>query len=85
MQDHFNQIAKRYGVVNKVVSVPNHPANDDEIVRLYEEQITPKTKLMMVCHMINITGHILPIQKILSLFWHRLFTNISHKNINYLN
>ena len=64
MQDHFNQIAKRYGVVNKVVSVPNHPANDEEIVKLYEEQITPKTKLMMVCHMINITGQILPIQKI---------------------
>ena len=64
MQDHFNQISKRFGVVNKIVSVPNHPANDEEIVKLYEEQITPKTKLMMVCHMINITGHILPIQKI---------------------
>ena len=64
MQDHFNQIAKRYGVVNKVVSVPNHPANDEEIVKLYEDQITPRTKLIMVCHMINITGHILPIRKI---------------------
>ncbi|MGB5665795.1 MAG: aminotransferase class V-fold PLP-dependent enzyme [Maribacter sp.] len=64
MQDHFTQIAKRYGVVNKIVSVPNHPVNDEEIVKLYESQITPKTKLMMVCHMINITGHILPIRKI---------------------
>ena len=64
MQDHFNQIAKRYGIVNKVVSVPNHPANDEEIVKLYEDQITPRTKLLMVCHMINITGHILPIRKI---------------------
>lgn len=64
MQDHFQQIAKRYGVVNKIVSVPNHPASDDEIVALYEQQISPKTKLMMVCHMINITGHILPIRKI---------------------
>ncbi len=64
MRDHFNQIAKRYGVVKKVVSVPNHPANDEEIVKLYEAQITPRTKLMMVCHIINITGHILPIRKI---------------------
>ena len=64
MRDHFNQIAKRYGVVNKVVSVPNHPANDEEIVKLYEAQITSRTKLMMVCHIINITGHILPIRKI---------------------
>jgi selenocysteine lyase/cysteine desulfurase len=64
MQDHFQQIANRYGVVNKIVSVPNHPNSDEEIVSLYENQITPKTKLMMVCHMINITGHILPIRKI---------------------
>ena len=64
MQDHFALIAKRYGVVNKVVSVPNHPVSDDELVALYEEQITPNTKLIMVCHMINITGQILPIRKI---------------------
>ena len=38
--------------------------NDEEIVSIYESQITSKTKLMMVCHMINITGQILPIKKI---------------------
>ena len=38
--------------------------NDEEIVSLYEGQITSKTKLIMVCHMINITGQILPIKKI---------------------
>jgi selenocysteine lyase/cysteine desulfurase len=64
MREHFKQIAKRHGVVNKIISIPNHPASDEEIVALYEEQITPKTKLIMVCHMINITGHILPIRKI---------------------
>jgi len=64
MQVMFQQISKRYGVVNKIVSVPNHPRSDEEIVSLYESQITPKTKLMMVCHMINITGQILPIRKI---------------------
>ncbi|MRX62802.1 aminotransferase class V-fold PLP-dependent enzyme [Maribacter luteus] len=64
MQDHFNLISKRYGIVNKVVSVPNYPENDEELVKLYEDQITSKTKLLMVSHMINITGHILPIRKI---------------------
>ena len=70
MQDYgamkmmFEQVANRFGVVNKVVSVPNHPKNDEEIVELYANAITPKTKLLMVCHMINITGHILPIKKI---------------------
>jgi selenocysteine lyase/cysteine desulfurase len=60
----FDQVAKRYGVVNKVVSVMNHPKSDEEIVELYANAITPKTKLLMVCHIINVTGQILPIKKI---------------------
>ena len=64
MKEMFEQISSRYGVKNKIVSVPNHPKNDEEIVSIYENQITDKTKLIMVCHMINITGQILPIKKI---------------------
>jgi len=64
MKEMFEQISNRYGVVNKIISIPNHPKNDKEIVSLYESQITRKTKLIMVCHMINITGQILPIKKI---------------------
>ena len=64
MKEMFEQISSRYGVKNKIVSVPNHPKNDEEIVSIYESQITDKTKLIMVCHMINITGQILPIKKI---------------------
>jgi selenocysteine lyase/cysteine desulfurase len=64
MLEMFKLVSKRYGVVNKIVSVPNNPQSDDEIVSLYENAITGKTKLLMVCHMINITGHILPVKKI---------------------
>ncbi len=64
MQDMFEQVAKQHGVILKKVSVPNHPKDDDEIVDLYANAITSKTKLVMVCHMINITGQILPIKKI---------------------
>ncbi|MCB0696852.1 MAG: aminotransferase class V-fold PLP-dependent enzyme [Chitinophagaceae bacterium] len=64
MLNMFRQVSERYGVVNKVLSVPQHPENDDEIVSLYEKAITKKTRLLMICHMINITGHILPVQKI---------------------
>ena len=64
MQDMFDQIAKRYEVAVTKVSVPNHPIDDEEIVSLYESQITSKTRMIMVCHMINITGQILPIRKI---------------------
>ena len=60
----FEQVSKRYNIKTKVISIPNHPSSDEEIVQLYESQITKKTKLLMVCHMINITGQILPIKKI---------------------
>ena len=60
----FRQVERQHGVVRKMVSVPNHPASDEEIVSLYEKAITPRTKLLMVCHMINITGQILPVRKI---------------------
>lgn len=64
MLNQFKLMENRYGIVNKIVSVPNHPKSDQEIVDLYANAITDKTKLLMVCHMINITGHILPVRKI---------------------
>jgi selenocysteine lyase/cysteine desulfurase len=64
MLDMFKLQARRHGMTNRVVSVPLHPQSDDEIVDLYKRAITPKTRLLMVCHMINITGQILPVRKI---------------------
>ena len=49
MQMMFAQVAKRYGTKNIVVSVPNHPSSDEEIVRLYENAITTKTKEDLGC------------------------------------
>ena len=64
MLDMFKQQAKRVGIINKMVSIPLNPTSDEEIVGLYEKAITPKTKLLMISHIINITGQILPVKKI---------------------
>jgi selenocysteine lyase/cysteine desulfurase len=64
MLDMFNQQGRRHGIVNRIVSLPNHPTSDEELVALYEKAITSKTRLLMVCHLVNITGQILPIRKI---------------------
>jgi selenocysteine lyase/cysteine desulfurase len=64
MLEMFKLVAKRYGVINKIVSVPNHPSSDEEIVNLYANAITGKTRLLMISHMINITGQVLPVRKI---------------------
>jgi selenocysteine lyase/cysteine desulfurase len=64
MVNMFKLVEKRYGIKLKIIDVPLHPKNDEEVVATYEAAITKKTKLLMVCHMVNITGHILPIRKI---------------------
>jgi selenocysteine lyase/cysteine desulfurase len=60
----FKMAEKRFGIKKIEVSVPNHPLDDEEIVNIYERAITSKTKLLLVSHIINITGQILPIKKI---------------------
>jgi len=64
MIEHFRLCEERYGVVRKFVDVPLIPQTDDEVVSVYANAITDKTKLIMVCHMVNITGQILPVRKI---------------------
>ncbi|MCG6924978.1 MAG: aminotransferase class V-fold PLP-dependent enzyme [Acidobacteria bacterium] len=64
MLAQFRLMARRHGMVNKLVTVPLDPKSDEEVVEVYAEAITPRTRLLMVCHMINITGHILPVRKI---------------------
>jgi selenocysteine lyase/cysteine desulfurase len=64
MLDMFEQEARRHGLVNKRVLLPLDPRSDEELVELYASAITPRTKLLMVCHVANITGQVLPVAKI---------------------
>ena len=64
MLAHFRLMARRHGMVNKLVNVPVDPKTDEEVVQTYASAITPRTRLLMVSHMVNVTGHILPIRRI---------------------
>jgi selenocysteine lyase/cysteine desulfurase len=64
MLDMFKLQARRRGIVNRVVSLPLDPQSDDELVQLYANAITPKTRLLMVAHLVNITGQVLPVRAI---------------------
>lgn len=64
MLDQFKLMARRHGLVNRVVQVPMHPRSDDEVVQVYASAITPRTRLLMVCHLVNITGQVLPVRRI---------------------
>src|SRR5260370_42268843 len=49
MLDMFALQAKRHGMVAKRNSLPMDPQSDDEIVRLYANVITPRTRRLMTC------------------------------------
>jgi len=63
----FKQRECRDGIVMKQFKIPIPAENDREIVRLFEDNITPKTKLILMCHMINITGQIQPVKKVVNM------------------
>ena len=60
----FELAERRHGIKIKKIDIPMHPENDEEIISAYEKAITPNTRLLMVPHIVNITGHILPVKKI---------------------
>ncbi|HEY2850405.1 MAG TPA: aminotransferase class V-fold PLP-dependent enzyme, partial [Gemmatimonadaceae bacterium] len=64
MLDMFRLQAKRFGMRNVMLDVPMDPKSDDEVVQVYANALTPRTRLLMICHMVNITGHILPVRAI---------------------
>ncbi len=64
MINTFKQRECREGIVMKQFSIPVPAEDDDEIVELFEENITHRTRLILMCHMINLTGQILPVKKV---------------------
>jgi selenocysteine lyase/cysteine desulfurase len=63
----FQQRERREGIVLKQFPIPIPAENPDEIVSLFEKNITPKTRLILMCHMINITGQILPVKSVVQM------------------
>jgi len=64
MQVAFRQRAAREGIVNNVLDIPLVAMSDDEIVAAYKRAITPKTKVILVSHMVYLTGQVLPVRRI---------------------
>jgi selenocysteine lyase/cysteine desulfurase len=60
----YRQRAMREGIVYKQISFDFPIEDDDQIVKAYEQAITPRTKLIHVTHMINWVGQTMPVAKI---------------------
>lgn len=63
----WDQRARRDGIVVRSVSFGGAPGTDDDIVRRFAEAITPRTKVIEITHITNLTGHILPVRRVVEL------------------
>ncbi len=60
----FRQRERREGIVLKTISFPVPPPSMDDLYDRFERAVTPKTRLILVCHITNRTGQIFPIRRI---------------------
>lgn len=60
----FQQRARREGIVLRQFKFPVPAEDPAKIVALYEANITPRTRLILVTHVINFTGQVMPVREI---------------------
>ncbi len=54
----------REGLKLNLIKIPIAPKDVNEIAQKFEQAITPKTKLILISHQINLTGQITPVRKV---------------------
>ena len=60
----LRQRERREGIQLKFVRIPIAPKSLNEIVAAFERGITKKTRLILISHMVNITGQITPVRQV---------------------
>lgn len=67
MLQTLRQRELREGIVLKTFPFPTPPVSPAELVSLFEQNITEKTRLILVCHITNLTGQIFPVKEVAAL------------------
>lgn len=67
MLNTWDQRVRRDGIVLKQVSFPVPPPSQDHLVEIFRQAITPRTRVIEVTHITNLTGQIFPIREIVEL------------------
>jgi selenocysteine lyase/cysteine desulfurase len=60
----LRQRERREGLVLKTVKIPIPPKDLNDITAAFERGITPRTKLILISHQVNITGQITPVKAV---------------------
>ena len=64
MLQTWQQRERRDGVRLVQIELPVPAEDNAEVVRRFEAAITPRTRIIHMCHMINLTGQILPVRDV---------------------
>jgi len=64
MIETFQLLEKRGQLTIKAFDMPLLPTTEEEIVEVYKQQLTAKTKIILLTHVSNINGLIVPVAKI---------------------
>jgi selenocysteine lyase/cysteine desulfurase len=59
--------AKRYGVVVKKVTLPKPVTSVGEVLNLFDQAITPRTRVIFFSHITTVTGVVLPVKDLCDL------------------
>ena len=60
----WRQRERRDGVVLKTISFPLPPPSLDDLYERFERAVTARTKVILVCHITNLTGQVFPVKRI---------------------
>jgi isopenicillin-N epimerase len=63
----WDQRVRRDGIVVKAIRFTVPPPSDDHIVERFREAITPRTRVLEITHITNLTGQILPVAKVVAM------------------
>ncbi|MFN0010980.1 MAG: aminotransferase class V-fold PLP-dependent enzyme [Phycisphaerales bacterium] len=67
MLNTFRQRERREGIVLREVPLPVPCEDDAAVVRLFEQAITPRTRMILMSHVVFLTGQILPVRAVVQM------------------
>src|SRR5271166_4232975 len=63
MIETFRQRQRREGIALKLISFPVPTIGMDDLYQRFEQAVTPRTKVILLCHITNRTGQIFPVKR----------------------
>ena len=63
----LRQREQREGLILRMIKVPIAPDHLDDITAEFEKALSPKTRVILISHVINLTGQVMPVKSICAL------------------